>query len=128
MKLESFLKFAAAVMLVLLWGCASHLFLDSETRLQLGNSTEDCTLISLDIASMDSSEFVPWIRETVLPGEKSLVKTEEWVGEFNVRLRYTESADASGDTLEFFTRLEFEGGSQFLKVGGSADSLTFKFK
>lgn len=128
MKIEKFLKLAAALSLVSLWGCASHLFLESETRLQLGNSTEDCSLISLDVASLDSSEYVPWIRETVLPGGRSHVKTEDWVGDFNVRIRYTKSKDASGDTLEVFTNLEFEGGSQFLKVGGNADTLTFQFK
>lgn len=128
MKIENFLKLAAALLLVSLLGCASHLFLESETRLQLGNSTEDCSLISLDVASLDSTEFVPWIQETVFPGERSHVETEDWVGDFYVRIRYTHSKDASGDTLEVFTKLEFEGGSQFLKVGGNADSLTFKFK
>lgn len=107
-------------------GCLSHWFLDSSSRLQVENATEDCSIISLDVASEDSTQFVPWVSETLLPGERSRVSEEDWVGEFSVRIMYTKSADASGDTLTEIQQFEFDGGSFFLKIGGDRDSLTYK--
>lgn len=104
-------------------GCLSHWFLDSETRLQVQNVTDDCSIIRISVSSEDSTKFVPWISETLLPGERSHVVREDWVGEFLFRVDYTNSTDAEGDTLSEYRTIEIEGGSVYLKIGGDADSL-----
>ena len=70
-----------------LTACMSHVFLDTSTRLQVENKT-DVTILGLDIISDDGSTVVPWIRESVQPGEKSKVVEEDWVGTFKVRVRF----------------------------------------
>ena len=65
----------------------SHVFLDTSTRLQVENKT-DVTILGLDIIAEDGSKVVPWINESVLPGEKSKVVEEDWVGTFKVRVRF----------------------------------------
>ena len=70
-----------------LTACMSHVFLDTSTRLQVENKT-DVTILGLDIISEDGSKVVPWINESVLPGEKSKVVEEDWVGTFKVRVRF----------------------------------------
>lgn len=112
-----------------LTGCLSHWFLESETRLQLENATEDYSIISLDVVALDGSIYSSWIRQTVLPGERSRVEEGDWIGEFKVRVKYTESKDASGDTLVDYRVLDFEGGSMYLRVSASEKGkLEYKFR
>lgn len=112
-----------------LTGCLSHWFLESETRLQLENATEDYSIISLDVVALDGSIYSSLIRQTVLPGERSRVEEGDWIGEFKVRVKYTESKDASGDTLVDYRVLDFEGGSMYLQVTASEKGkLQYKFR
>ena len=112
-----------------LTGCLSRWFIESETRLQVENATEDYSILSLDVVSLDGSVYSSWIDETVLPGERSRVVAGDWVGEFKIRVKYTESADASGDTLVDYRMLDFDGGSMFLKVSSSEKGkLEYKFR
>jgi len=117
------------VLPLVLSGCLSHWFLESETRLQLENATEDYSILSLDVVALDGSIYSSWIRETVLPGERSRVEEGDWIGEFKVRVKYTESKDASGDTLVDYRVLDFEGGSMYLQVTASKKGkLEYKFR
>jgi hypothetical protein len=120
--------FGLLAMSFVLTGCLSHWFIESETRLQVENATEDYSILSLDVVSLDGSVYSSWIDETVLPGERSRVVAGDWVGEFKIRLKYTESADASGDTLVDYRMLDFDGGSMFLKVSAEKGSLKYNFR
>ena len=114
---------------LMLTGCLSHWFIESETRLQVENATEDYSILSLDVVSLDGSVYSSWIDETVLPGERSRVMAGDWVGEFKIRVKYTESADASGDTLVDYRMLDFDGGSMYLRVTASdKGKLEYKFR
>ena len=114
---------------LMLTGCLSHWFIESETRLQVENATEDYSILSLDVVSLDGSVYSSWIDETVLPGERSRVVAGDWVGEFKIRVKYTESADASGDTLVDYRMLDFDGGSMYLRVTASdKGKLEYKFR
>lgn len=76
-----------AAMAMGLSGCLSHWFVDSTTRLQIENKT-NVTFYGLDIVSEDGSSVVPWISDTLEPGERSRVYEEDWVGTFRVRVRW----------------------------------------
>ena len=67
-------------------GCLSHWFTDSTTRLQVENKT-NVTFYGLDIVSEDGTSIVPWISDTLEPGERSRVYEEDWVGTFKARLK-----------------------------------------
>ena len=110
-----------------LTGCLSHWFIDSTSRLQVENSTEDCTLLGLDVVSEDST-YRTWIDEKVLPGERSRVVEEDWVGDFTLRIRYTKSADGKGKVLTSTESFNLEGGSLYLVIKTDGDSLVWKFK
>lgn len=126
---KSFLYLALALLCcVALTGCLSHWFVETTSRLQVENATEDCTLLSVDIFSDDSTSYVRWINETLLPGERSHVVENDWVGTFRLRVNYTQSTDGSGKTLHYVKKMEVEGGSLFLKVESDADSLVLKFR
>lgn len=122
------LAFFAVLFLFVLNGCVSHLFVDSVSRLQIENGTDDCTILGLDVVSEDGTQYSSWIDETVLPGEKSRVAEEDWVGEFKIRLKYTNSKDGSGNVLEDFKVLDFDGGSLFLTVNKEKGKLTYEFR
>lgn len=111
-----------------LTGCLSHWFIETESRLQVENATEDCTLLSVDIFSVDSENYQRWVSETLLPGERSHVVQNDWVGKFTLRVNYTRSTDGSGESLHFVKKMEVEGGSLFLKVESEGDSLALKFR
>lgn len=111
-----------------LTGCLSHWFIESESRLQVENATENYSILSLGVVSLDGSIYSPWINETILPGERSRVEEGDWIGEFKIRVKYTESKDASGDTLVDYRVLDFEGGSIFLKVEAKDGKLEYKFR
>lgn len=121
------LAFLACVVLSLT-GCLSHYFLESESRLQVENRTEGWSIISIDVASESRTEFSPWIHETLLPGERSHVVEEDWVGDFTFRVKYTKSADAKGDTLEDYHKFDLDGGSLFLLIEESKGKLSYRFK
>lgn len=125
-KVVSLLIFVACAFA--LSGCLSHWVLESESRLQVENATSDCTLLAVDVVSEDGSHYKSWIRETLEPGERSHVVAGDWVGEFTLRITYTNSPEAAGDTLTDLYETELDGGSLYLKVGGKAKSLTYKFK
>lgn len=126
LHLSSFiLHFAILIPAILLTGCLSHWFLDTESRLQVENGTDDLTIYALDVLSEDSVSYEKWIEETILPGERSHVAAADWVGEFNVRLRY---GKAEGDTLQDIRKLEISGGSMYLKITAQDDSLVYTFK
>ena len=75
-----------AAMAVGLSGCLSHWFTDSTTRLQIENKT-NVTFYGLDIVSEDGTSIVPWISDTLEPGERSRVYEQDWVGTFKARLK-----------------------------------------
>ena len=75
-----------AAMAMGLCGCLSHWFTDSTTRLQIENKT-NVTFYGLDIVSEDGTSAVPWISDTLEPGERSRVYEEDWVGTFKARLK-----------------------------------------
>ena len=112
---------------ILLTGCLSHWFLESSSRLQVENATENFSIVAVDVASIDGTSSERWIMETILPGERSRVVEKDWVGKFTLRVRYTESRDASGDTLDSYHEREFDGGSLYLKLESHGDSLKYVF-
>ncbi len=85
-----FLRLFLCLVALCLTACMSHLFVDTTTRLQVENKT-DVTILGLDIISEDGTSVLPWIRDTVQPGEKSKVVEEDWVGTFRVRVRWAKS-------------------------------------
>ena len=111
-----------------LTGCLSHWFTDSTTRLQIENKTER-VFVGLDIVSEDGTSTIPWIRETLKPGERSRVYEQDWVGTFRIQLLFksgyencamnfeTKEKECSAmyDTVTH-TPLEFEfdGGSSYM--------------
>ena len=119
-----------------LTGCLSHWFTDSSTRLQVENKTER-VFVGLDIVSEDGYTTIPWIRETLKPGERSRVYEQDWVGTFNIRLLFrwglgeicainieTKERDCSAmyeivshTPLEF----EFDGGSNYMILTDNED-------
>lgn len=106
-------------------GCLTHWFVDTESRLQVENATENITLYGLDVMAVDSSSYEVWMKETLLPGERSHVVVADWIGEFNVRVRYGTS---EGNEQESVETLNFEGGSLFLRITSENDSLIYTFK
>lgn len=111
-----------------LTGCLSHCFVDTETRLQVENATEDYTILSVGIVSEEGDVYSPWIDEKLLPGERSHVVEGDWVGEFRFRIKYTEGNDGSGDTLTDYHVFDIEGGSLFLTIEASGDTLKYRFR
>ncbi len=111
-----------------LTGCLSHWFIETTSRLQVENATEDCSLVGVDVLSEDSVTFRSWISETLLPGERSHVVEEDWVGEFTIQVKYTKSADGSGEILKDILKMELEGGSLYLVVESDGDSLSYRFR
>lgn len=126
------MRFLALILCMLsLTGCLTHWFVDGETRLQLSNVTENYTLLELSVISEDSTETLSWISETLKPGERSHVVSGDWIGKFTVQLKYvsSESEDFDESSVQQDVReLEFEGGSLFLQVSESGDSLVYKFR
>lgn len=116
------------VVSVCLSGCISHYVEESTSRLQVENATEDYSILAVDVVSTDGQSSRSWIKETVLPGERSRVVEEDWVGEFTLRFKYTKSTDGSGKPLEDTHKFSLEGGSLYLVVESDGDSLTYRFR
>ncbi|MCQ2104911.1 MAG: hypothetical protein MJZ26_03870 [Fibrobacter sp.] len=130
---KKFMPLAVKVLFVLvvsvcLSGCISHYVEESTSRLQVENATEDYSILAVDVVSMDGQSSKSWIKETVLPGERSRVVEEDWVGEFTLRFKYTKSTDGSGETLVDTHKFSLEGGSLYLVVESDGDSLTYRFR
>lgn len=117
--------FSLAVIALSLTGCLSHWFIETSSRLQLENTTEEFTLYGLDVLAEDGEEYEKWIDETVLPGERSHVASADWIGEFRIRVRYGRDG---ADTINDVRTMSIEGGSMFLKVSFEDDSLVYTFK
>ncbi|MCF0223688.1 MAG: hypothetical protein HUK20_05415 [Fibrobacter sp.] len=113
---------------LLMTGCLSHWFLESSVRLQVENSTDNCTILSIDVLGDDEETYRPWIKEKLKPGERSHVYEGDWVGEFNLRLKFTRSADGSGKVHYGKFKFDTEGGSIYLMVGMDGDSLYYRFR
>lgn len=127
MKFVTFILFALTVMFSLT-GCLSHWFLESESRLQVENGTENYTILSVDIMEKDSTASKSWVKETLLPGERSHVVEGDWIGNFTAQIRYSKFTDESGAVLKDFHKFDLDGGSLYLLIRESGDSLTYKFK
>lgn len=125
-------RFATLLSLLLmslsLTGCLSHWFLDSTSRLQVENATENCTLLGVDVMSEDGTSYKRWVDETILPGERSRVAEEDWVGDFELRVRYTRTTDGSGEEQKFVFDAELDGGSLYLVVENDGDSFKVRFR
>jgi len=133
---------------IFLTGCLSHWFIDSSTRLQVENKSSK-TIVGIDILSQDGSEYVPWIQDTIRPGERSRVYEEDWVGTFDVRFRISEMTTIGcacenvpdgmfascvcpvqrSDAL-VASDVEFEGGSEYVVLSDSdeGNGLHYEFK
>lgn len=139
---------AALACCIVFTGCLSHWAIDSSTRLQVENKSSK-TIVGIDIVSEDGSEYVPWIQDTIRPGEKSRVYEEDWVGTFNVRFRIVEktmigcACDNVPDGMyascvcpvlrseALIARdVEFEGGSEYVVITDSKEGhgLRYEFK
>lgn len=118
----------AQAVVACLSGCLSHYIEESTSRLQVENATKDYSLLAVDVVSTDGQSSRSWIKETVLPGERSRVVEEDWVGEFTLRFKYTKSTDGSGKPLEDTHKFSLEGGSLYLVVESDGDSLTYRFR
>ncbi|MBO4435843.1 MAG: hypothetical protein J5791_03035 [Fibrobacter sp.] len=135
---------------VVLSGCLSHWFVDSSTRLQIENKSSK-TITGVDIVSDDGTEYIPWVQDTIRPGEKSRVYEEDWVGTFNIRVRTIErstmgcACDHLEAKEEIFSTcfcsvyindaytvedLEFSGGSEYVVFSDSENGhgLHYEFK
>lgn len=108
-----------------LTGCLSHWFLESDSRLQVENGTKNYNILSLDMLGKGGA-VKPWIRESLVPGERSHVIEGDWVGKFTARVRY--SRLKGSDTLESIRKFDLDGGSLYLLIQESGDSLTYTFK
>lgn len=128
MKRSAFALLCLFALSLTLTGCLSHWFIESESRLQVENATEDYTIISVGVVAQDGSLYSPWIEEKILPGERSRVEEGDWIGEFKLRFKYTASKDGSGDTLTDYHVFDLEGGSLFLMVEASGDTLKYRFR
>ncbi len=80
-----------AILTLLLSGCLSHWVIDTETRLQVVNTTE---FLLADIRVIDPNGIEPdihWNTDTLQPGEKGRVVTQELVGEFTFAISSRDS-------------------------------------
>ena len=108
-----------------LTGCLSHWFIETESRLQVENATDDIILYGIDVVAENGDDFEKWIDEIILPGERSKVYQGDWVGEFSIRIRH---GRAGKDTLQSIEKFKIDGGSLYLKITAEKDSLVCKFK
>lgn len=114
------------ITILLLSGCLSHWIIENEVRLQIENKTT-YTILSLNVVSLDLSMQKQWIKETLLPGERSSVVSADWIGTFNLKVSYLE--DGSVDTLNhIFESVSLEGGSVFAQISEKSGFWTFRQK
>jgi len=112
-----------------LQGCLTHWLLDGEVRLQLENRSQ-VDVTNLAVLGQDGARAL-WIVDTLAPGEKSEVRTDDWVGTFRLGLSVRDSLDAKGDScwrqVELGT-FGLDGGSSLARVrlNGAQWSLELK--
>lgn len=112
-------------------GCLSHWAIDSTTRLQIENKT-NVTFYGLDIVSEDGTSVVPWVSDTLEPGERSRVYEEDWVGTFRVRLKMggrcfkTCKAQATtDDSLAMAAATDIHGPVDYIPSDSASQSMTY---
>lgn len=89
-------------------GC-THLILDSTERLQLKNGADAAVAAFSVVGERDT---IPWVRDTVLPGELSLVREKDFVGSFHIVFS---AADSAGNwRIVDLGKVHFDGGSEIL--------------
>lgn len=126
--MKLFLRLAVILVVpLMLTGCLSHWFLESSSRLQIENATEEYSIVGVDVLGSDGTS-VHWVTEAILPGEKSRVVEEDWVGDFKLRFKYTKSVDGSGEIIRDEQNLTLDGGSLYLVIESKGDSLTYRFR
>lgn len=114
------------ITILLLSGCLSHWIIENEVRLQIENKTT-YTILSLNVVSLDLSMQKQWIKETLLPGERSSVVSADWIGTFNLKVSYLEYGGV--DTLNhIFESVSLEGGSVFAQISEKSGFWTFRQK
>ena len=111
-------------------GCLSHWFTDSTTRLQIENKT-NVTFYGLDIVSEDGSSVVPWISDTLEPGERSRVYEEDWVGTFKVRLKmggrcFLKALASIDESRAMAAATEIEKPIYYIPSDSAARSMTYR--
>lgn len=126
-KRTAFIMFFLVLISLTFTGCLSHWFIETESRLQVENATKNYTILSVGVISEDGFLYSPWIEDKILPGERSRVKEGDWVGEFKIRVSYILSNEFS-DTLIDNRILDLEGGSMYMLIESSEDSLIYKFR
>ena len=104
----------------MLSGCLTHWFVDSTTRLQVENKTNQ-TIVEIGIVSEDGSAYRIWIQDTIPVGEKSRVYEADWVGTFIMQVKTTEASFRFND-------IELEGGSEYMVLTDSTDGLHYRFR
>lgn len=111
-------------------GCLSHWFTDSTTRLQIENKT-NVTFYGLDIVSEDGSSVVPWISDTLEPGERSRVYEEDWVGTFKARLKmggrcFLKALASIDESRAMAAATEIEKPIYYIPSDSAARSMTYR--
>jgi len=100
--------------LLMLTGCLSHWFVESEVRLQVENKTP-YTIVGVSVVSLDSTMQKNWIKDTIPPGERSSVVAGDWIGTFNIGVSYIKEGENSV-FVQIFEAEELNGGSIFAQI------------
>jgi hypothetical protein len=100
--------------LLMLTGCLSHWFVESEVRLQVENKTP-YTIVGVSVVSLDSTMQKNWIKDTIPPGERSSVVAGDWIGTFNLGVSYIKEGE-NAVFVQIFEAEELNGGSIFAQI------------
>ena len=100
--------------LLMLTGCLSHWFVESEVRLQVENKTP-YTIVGVSVVSLDSTMQKNWIKDTIPPGERSSVVAGDWIGTFNIGVSYIKEGE-NAVFVQIFEAEELNGGSIFAQI------------
>jgi hypothetical protein len=100
--------------LLMLTGCLSHWFVESEVRLQVENKTP-YTIVGVSVVSLDSTMQKNWIKDTIPPGERSSVVAGDWIGTFNLGVSYIKEGE-NAVFVQIFEAEELNGGSVFAQI------------
>lgn len=106
-------------------GCLSHWFVDTETRLQVVNST---AFPIADLRIIDPSgehSAIHWNTDTLVPGEKGRVISRELVGSFSFAISARDSLCGQDSCWRSrdLGQHEVEGGSQQWRIRSSGSKL-----
>lgn len=100
--------------LLMLTGCLSHWFVESEVRLQVENKTP-YTIVGVSVVSLDSTMQKNWIKDSIPPGERSSVVAGDWIGTFNLGVSYIKEGE-NAVFVHIFESVELNGGSIFAQI------------